>query len=79
VVLPPGGETVTHFPILVNLPVVLGLLPRALQRQEQKLHYRLDGGVRLGNVAAGLVRIPFSFQGEASPKEGADILRSYVR
>jgi len=79
VVLPPGGETVTQFPILVNLPVVLGLLPRALQRQDQKLHYRLAGGVRLGNVAGGLVRIPFSVQGEASPKEGAEFLRSYVR
>ncbi len=77
--LPPLGETVTEFPIVVNLPVLMGLLPRALQHQKQKLHYRLSGGVRLSPVLAGLVRVPFSFQGEVSPKEGLDFLHPYLR
>ena len=77
--LPPLGETVTEFPIVVNLNSVLALLPRALQNQQQKLRYRLAGGIRLSPVLAGLVRVPFSFQGEVSPKEGGDFLRPYMR
>ena len=77
--LPPLGETVTEFPILVNVNSVLALLPRALQNQQQKLHYQLNGGVRLSPVLAGLVRVPFSFQGELAPKEGLDFLRPYLR
>jgi LEA14-like dessication related protein len=77
--LPAQGETVTEFPIVVNVRVLLGLLPRALQHPEHKLHYRLAGGVRLSPVLAGLVRVPFSFQGELSPQEGAEFLRPYLR
>jgi len=77
--LPPGGETITEFPIMVNLQEALGLVPRALQDQQQKLHYRLAGGIRLSPVLAGLIRVPFSFQGELAPKEGLDFLRPYLR
>jgi LEA14-like dessication related protein len=78
--LPALGETVTEFPILVNLHSVLALLPQALQQgQQQKLHYRLAGGIRLSPVLAGLVRVPFSFQGEVSTQEGLDFLRPYLR
>ena len=77
--LPPLGETVTEFPIVVNVNSVLAILPRALQNQQQKLHYRLAGGIRLSPVLAGLVRVPFSFQGEVSPKEGWDFLRPHMR
>jgi LEA14-like dessication related protein len=77
--LPALGETVTEFPILVNLHSVVGLLPQALKNQQQKLRYRLAGGVRLSPVLAGLVRVPFSFQGEVSPQEGLDLLRPHLR
>ena len=77
--LPPAGETVTEFPIVVNLPALMGLLPRALKHQQQQLRYQLAGGVRLSQVLGGLIRVPFSFQGELSPKEGVDFLRPYLR
>ncbi len=79
VVLPAGGETVTEFPILVNLPAAMSILPQALRNQQRKIPYRLSGGVRLSPVLAGLVRVPFSFQGELSPKEGREFLRPYLR
>lgn len=77
--LPPMGEAVTEFPILVNLNFLLALVPQALQDRPGKLHYRLSGGVRLSPVLAGLVRVPFSFEGEISPQEGLDFLRPYLR
>jgi LEA14-like dessication related protein len=77
--LPPAGETVTEFPIVVNLPVLMGLLPRALQHQQQKLRYQFTGGVRLSQVLGGLIRVPFSFQGQLSFKEGVESLRPYLR
>lgn len=77
--LPPRGQTVAEVPILVKLPAVVGLLPRILQNQGQKLHYQLTGGFRLASVLGGLVRVPFRFQGAFTPKEGWDYLQPYVR
>jgi LEA14-like dessication related protein len=77
--LPALGETVTEFPILVNLKAALRLLRQALQNQPRQLHYRLTGGIRLSPVLAGLIRVPFTFQGDVSTKEGLDFLRPYLR
>ncbi len=77
--LPPHGETVARVPILVKLPVVLGLLPVLLNPQPPPLHYQVAGGFRLGAVLGGLVRVPFHFQGQVTPREGLEFLRLYVR
>ncbi|HEY9073179.1 MAG TPA: LEA type 2 family protein [Desulfobaccales bacterium] len=84
--LPPLGQTVTELPIMVQLPAVLGLLPQFLpqylQQQQQmpqrKFHYQIAGSFRLGSVLGGIIPIPFRFQGEASPKQGADFLKPYL-
>jgi LEA14-like dessication related protein len=75
--LPPRGQTVAEFPILVKLPAVLELLPRILQNQRQKLHYQLTGGFRLASVLGGLIRVPFSFQGQVTPQKGWEQLRPF--
>jgi hypothetical protein len=77
--LPPHGQTVTRVPILVKLPVVLGLLPGLLNPQPPPLHYQVAGGFRLASVLGGLVRVPFHFQGQVAPREGLEFLRLYVR
>jgi hypothetical protein len=77
--LPPRGQTVAQVPILVKLPAVLGLLPLLLQPKPPPLHYQVAGGFRLSEVLAGLVRIPFRFQGQVTPKEGLEALRPYLR
>ncbi len=79
VTLPPQGQTVTRVPILVQLPTVLGLLPGLLNPQPPPLHYQVAGGFRLGAVLGGLVRVPFHFQGQVTPREGLEFLRLYVR
>jgi LEA14-like dessication related protein len=79
VTLPPQRQTVTRVPILVKLPVVLGLLPVLLNPQPPPLHYQIAGGFRLGAVLGGLVRVPFTFQGQVTPREGLEFLRLYVR
>lgn len=85
--LPSLGQTVTELPIMVQLPAVLELLPQFLpqylQQQQQmpprKFHYQIAGSFRLASVLGGIIPIPFRFQGEASPKEGADFLKPYLR
>lgn len=77
--LPPRGQTVAQVPIMVNLPAVLGLLPLLLRPEPPPLHYQVAGGFRLSEVMAGLVRIPFRFQGQVTPKEGLDALRPHLR
>jgi LEA14-like dessication related protein len=79
VALPPRGQTVTRVPILVKLPTVLDLLPGLLNPQPPPLHYQVAGGFRLGAVLGGLVRVPFHFQGQVTPREGLEFLRLYVR
>ncbi|MCX5889145.1 MAG: LEA type 2 family protein [Deltaproteobacteria bacterium] len=86
--LPPLGQTVTELPIMVQLPAVLDLLPQFLpqflgQQQQQtplrKFHYQIAGSFRLASVLGGIIPIPFKFQGEASPREGLDFLKPYLR
>ncbi|MFA5111827.1 MAG: LEA type 2 family protein [Desulfobaccales bacterium] len=87
--LPPMGQTVAEIPVMVQLPAVMGLLPQFLpqflgqQQQQQmpqrKFHYRIAGSFRLASVMGGIIPIPFRFQGEASPQQGMDFLKPYLR
>jgi LEA14-like dessication related protein len=77
--LPARGQTVAQVPILVKLPAVLGLLPVLLRPEPPPLHYQVAGGFRLSEVLGGLIRIPFRFQGQVTPKEGLDALRPFLR
>ena len=82
--LPPLGQTVTEVPIMVQLPAVMGLLPQFLpmlqkQQQQRQFHYQIAGSFRLASVMGGIIPIPFKFQGEASPQEGMNFLRPYLK
>jgi LEA14-like dessication related protein len=77
VYLPPEGQTRAKIPIVVKLPAVTSLLP-VLLRPQQRLHYQVAGGFRLGAVLGGLVRVPFRSRGEVTPQEGLDLLQLYV-
>lgn len=77
--LPPQGQAVARVPILVKPAALMGLLPGLLAPQPPPLHYQVAGGFRLGAVVGGLVRVPFRFQGQVTPKEGLDFLRPYLR
>jgi LEA14-like dessication related protein len=77
--LAPQGETVAQVPILVKLPEVLGLLPLLLRPEPPPLNYQVAGSFRLAEVLGGLIRIPFRFQGQVTPKEGLDALRPFLR
>jgi hypothetical protein len=82
--LPPLGQTVTEVPITVQLPAVVGLLPQVLpmlqkSQQQRQFHYQIAGSFRLASVMGGIIPIPFKFQGEASPREGMNFLRPYLR
>ncbi len=82
--LPPLGQTVAEVPITVQLPAVLELLPQFLPmlqkgQQQRQFHYQIAGSFRLASVMGGIIPIPFKFQGEASPREGMDFLRPYLK
>jgi hypothetical protein len=82
--LPPLGQTVAEVPITVQLPAVMELLPQVLpmlqkRQQQRQFHYQIAGSFRLASVMGGIIPIPFKFQGEASPKEGMDFLRPYLK
>ncbi len=82
--LPPLGQTVTEVPITVQLPAVMELLPQFLpmlqkQQQQRQFHYQIAGSFRLASVMGGIIPIPFKFQGEASPQQGMDFLRPYLK
>jgi hypothetical protein len=82
--LPPSGQTVAEVPITVQLPAVLELLPQFLpmlqkSQPQRQFHYEIAGSFRLASVMGGIIPIPFKFQGEASPKEGMDFLRPYLK
>ncbi len=82
--LPPLGQTVAEVPILVQLPAVMELLPQVLpmlqsQQSQRQFHYQIAGSFRLASVMGGIIPIPFKFQGEATPKEGMDALRPFMR
>jgi LEA14-like dessication related protein len=76
--LPPRGQTVAQVPILVKLPALLELLPLLIRPEPPPLRYQVSGGFRLPEVLAGLIRIPFSFQGQVTPKEGLEMLRPFL-
>jgi hypothetical protein len=82
--LPPLGQTVTEVPIMVQLPAVVGLLPQLLpmlqkSQPQRQFHYQIAGSFRLASVMGGIIPIPFKFQGEASPQEGMNFLRPYLK
>jgi LEA14-like dessication related protein len=82
--LPPLGQTEAEVPIMVQLPAVMELLPQVLpmlqkSQQARQFHYQIAGSFRLASVMGGVIPIPFKFQGEASPQEGMDFLRPYLR
>lgn len=82
--LPPLGQTVAEVPIMVQLPAVMELLPQFLpmlqkSQPQRQFHYQIAGSFRLASVMGGIIPIPFKFQGEASPKEGMDFLRPYLK
>jgi LEA14-like dessication related protein len=88
VYLPPLGQTAAEIPIVVQLPAVLELLPQFLpqylgQQQQRaptrKFRYQIAGSFRLASVLGGIIPIPFNFKGEASPQEGMDFLKPYMR
>ncbi len=86
VYLPPLGQTAAEIPITVQLPAVLELLPQFLpqylgqqQAPARKFHYQIAGSFRLASVLGGIIPIPFNFKGEASPQEGMDFLKPYMR
>lgn len=82
--LPPLGQTVAEVPIMVQLPAVMELLPQVLpmlqkQQEQRQFHYQIAGSFRLASVMGGIIPIPFKFQGQASPREGMDFLRPYLK
>jgi len=82
--LPPRGQTVAQVPILVKLPAVIELLPQFLpmlqkKQPQRQFHYQIAGSFRLASVLGGIIPIPFKVQGEATPQEGMDFLRPYLR
>jgi LEA14-like dessication related protein len=82
--LPPPGQTVAEVPIMVQLPAVMELLPQFLpmlqkSQQQRQFHYQIAGSFRLASVMGGIIPIPFKFQGEASPQEGMNLLRPYLK
>jgi LEA14-like dessication related protein len=82
--LPPLGQTATEVPIIVQLPAVLELWPQFLpmlqkSQQQRQFRYQIAGSFRLASVMGGIIPIPFKFQGEASPQEGMNFLRPYLK
>jgi LEA14-like dessication related protein len=82
--LPPLGQTVTEVPITVQLPAVMELLPQFLpmlqkSQAQRQFRYQIAGSFRLASVMGGIIPIPFKFKGEASPQEGMNFLRPYLR
>ena len=82
--LPPLGQTETEVPIMVQLPTVMEFCPSSSpcckrQQQQRQFHYQIAGSFRLASVMGGIIPIPFKFQGEASPQEGMDFLRPYLK
>jgi LEA14-like dessication related protein len=82
--LPPSGQTVAEVPIMVQLPAVVELLPQFLpmlqkSQPQRQFRYQIAGSFRLASVMGGIIPIPFKFQGEASPQQGMDFLRPYLK
>lgn len=73
--LPPMGQSVTEFPILVKLPAVFSLAPAFLAK-DRRLDYEIAGGVRLASLLGGF-RVPFRFRGQMTVQEGMDFIKMY--
>jgi LEA14-like dessication related protein len=76
VILPARGQTLVTVPILVNLQALPRFLPAVLNNQ--RLNYQISGGIRLASLLGGF-RVPFSFQGQMTPREGREQLQMYLR
>jgi LEA14-like dessication related protein len=76
VTLPARSQTLVAVPILVKLQALSRFLPALLQ--DAKLNYQISGGVRLASLLGGF-RVPFSFQGKMTPKEGREQLRLFMK
>ena len=76
VTLPARGQVLVTVPILLKLRALPGLLPSILK--DEKLRYRVAGGVRLASLLGGF-RVPFQFQGQMTPKEGQEQLRLFLK
>jgi len=76
VTLPARGQTQVTVPILVKLQTLPQFVPAVLQNQ--KLNYQISGGVRLASLLGGF-RVPFSFQGQTTPREGREQLRMFMK
>jgi hypothetical protein len=74
--LPAQGQTQVTVPILVKLQALPRFVPAILQNE--KLNYQISGGVRLASLLGGF-RVPFSFQGQITPKEGREQLRMFMK
>ncbi|RJR42965.1 MAG: hypothetical protein C4567_06405 [Deltaproteobacteria bacterium] len=74
--LPARGQALVTVPILVKLQALSRFVPAVLQNR--KLNYQISGGVRLASLLAGF-RVPFSFQGQMTPKEGREQLQMFMR
>ena len=77
--LPAGGQTVAHFPILLKIASLLGVLPMLLENPQQKVRYQISGRFRMTSLMGGIIPVPFRFQGEAALREGLEFLRPYLR
>jgi len=82
--LPALGQTVAEVPVTVQLPAVAGLLPQVLpllqkSQPPRQFRYQIAGSFRLASVMGGIIPIPFKFQGEATTREGMNLLRPYLK
>jgi LEA14-like dessication related protein len=77
VLLPALGETVVEVPILIKLSSLMKVVPSLLSPQKQ-IPYQIAGGLRLASLLGGF-RVPFRFQGEVTPEQGLDLLKSRRR
>ena len=76
VTLPARGQVLVHVPLLVNLKALPRFLPAILRNE--RLNYKISGGVRLASLLGGF-RVPFSFQGQVTPKEGREQLQQFLK
>lgn len=76
VTLPAGGQVLVDVPMVLQTRVLPMLINVALSKQN--LNYRVSGGFRLASLLGGLFRVPFSFQGQITPQEALERLRSYA-
>lgn len=69
--LPAQGEAMVEVPVLLKLRALPDLVPRALT--EQKLKYKIAGGLRLPQTLG--FRVPFRFTGDITAEQGLNNLK----